>query len=239
MNDNHIASAFDRDLEGIQAKLMRMGGMVEQAIQGATKALLDRNPDLAAEVRMADKKIDALDESLQADCARLIALRQPIASDLRTVLSVMRIVSHLERTGDYSKNMAKRTGAILDLPEVKGAAGAIARMSRQVESMLSDSLNAFVQNDAKLAEDVRQRDVEVDEMYVAIFRELITFMLEDPRTISAAMHYHFIAKNLERMGDHVVAITAQTIYHVTGELPSEPREKGTSKIYDPETIQFP
>ena len=233
MSEHHIASAFDRDLEGIQANLMRMGGLVESAIQRATKALIDRDPDLAAKVRADDKKIDALDETIHAECARLIALRQPIASDLRTILGVMRIVANLERIGDYAKNLAKRTVVLLDLPEVPGATGSISRMAREVQAMLTDALEATLKQDPTLAESVRHRDVEVDEMYVAFFRELVSFMLEDPRKITACMHFHFIGKNIERMGDHAVAIANQTIYQITGQMPSEKREKGTENLYRP------
>jgi phosphate transport system protein len=233
MSEHHIASAFDRDLEGIQANLMRMGGLVESSIQRATKALIYRDPELAAKVRADDKKIDALDETIHAECARLIALRQPIASDLRTILGVMRIVANLERIGDYAKNLAKRTVVLLDLPEVPGASGSISRMAREVQAMLTDALEATLKQDATLAESVRHRDVEVDEMYVAFFRELVSFMLEDPRKITACMHYHFIGKNIERMGDHAVAIANQTIYQITGQMPSEKREKGTENLYRP------
>jgi len=233
MSEHHIASAFDRDLEGIQANLMRMGGLVESSIQRATKALIYRDPELAAKVRADDKKIDALDETIHAECARLIALRQPIASDLRTILGVMRIVANLERIGDYAKNLAKRTVVLLDLPEVPGASGSISRMAREVQAMLTDALEATLKQDATLAESVRHRDVEVDEMYVAFFRELVSFMLEDPRKITACMHYHFIGKNIERMGDHSVAIANQTIYQITGQMPSEKREKGTENLYRP------
>ena len=233
MSEHHIASAFDRDLEGIQANLMRMGGLVESAIQNATKALIDRDPDLAAKVRVDDKKIDALDETIHAECARLIALRQPIASDLRTILGVMRIVANLERIGDYAKNLAKRTVVLLELPEVPGATGSISRMAREVQAMLTDALEATLKQDATLAESVRHRDVEVDEMYVAFFRELVSFMLEDPRKITACMHFHFIGKNIERMGDHSVAIANQTIYQITGQMPAEKREKGTENLYRP------
>ena len=231
MND-HITSAFDRDLEEIQAKLMRMGGMVEAGIHDATKALSERDEVQAEAVRQADKEIDALDEALHADCARLIALRQPIARDLRLVLSVMKMVMHLERIGDYAKNMAKRSKVLFNAHEVSGATGSIKRMSREVELMLSDALNAYVRQDVTLAEDVRLRDQEVDQMYVALFREFLTFMMEDPRNISSCMHYHFIAKNIERMGDHIVAIADQTIYQVTGNMPEEARPKGMSSIYD-------
>jgi phosphate transport system protein len=231
MSEHHIASAFDRDLEAIQANLMRMGGLVESAIQKATKALIDRDPDLAAKVRVDDKKIDALDETIHAECARLIALRQPIANDLRTILGVMRIVTNLERIADYAKNLAKRTVVLLDLPEVPGASGSISRMAREVQAMLTDALEATLKQDATLAENVRHRDVEIDEMYVAFFRELVSFMLEDPRKITACMHFHFIGKNIERMGDHTVAIANQTIYQITGQMPAEQREKGTENLY--------
>ena len=232
MSEHHIASAFDRDLEGIQANLMRMGGLVESAIQSATKALIDRDPDLAAKVRVDDKKIDALDETIHAECARLIALRQPIASDLRTILGVMRIVANLERIGDYAKNLAKRTVVLLDLPEVPGASGSISRMAREVQAMLTDALEATLKQDATLAESVRHRDVEVDEMYVAFFRELVSFMLEDPRKITACMHYHFIGKNIERMGDHVTSIAEQVVYLVTGVHPDEARPKADRTSVD-------
>ncbi|HSG36847.1 MAG TPA: phosphate signaling complex protein PhoU, partial [Paracoccaceae bacterium] len=233
MTEHHIASAFDRDLEGIQANLMRMGGLVESAIQKATKALVDRDPELAVKVRADDKKIDALDETIHADCARLIALRQPIASDLRTILGVMRIVANLERIGDYAKNLAKRTVVLLELPEVPGASGSISRLAREVQGMLTDALEATLKQDTALAESVRHRDVEVDEMYVAFFRELVSFMLEDPRKITACMHYHFIGKNIERMGDHAVAVANQTIYQITGQMPAERREKGTENLSRP------
>ena len=231
MSDHHIASAFDRDLEDIRANLMRMGGKVESGLKGATEALSERNAEQAQKVRSADKAIDMLDAELQAECARIIALRQPIASDLRVILGVMRIVSHLERVGDYVKNMAKRTGVILDMPEVPGVSGSVARMSREVQNMLKDALDAYVRQDLALAETVRARDVEVDEMYVAFFRELVSFMLEDPRKITACMHFHFIGKNIERMGDHIVAIANQTIYQITGRTPDEPREKGMDNLY--------
>lgn len=233
MSEHHIASAFDRDLEEIQANLMRMGGLVENAIQKATRALVERDPDLASKVRADDKKIDALDETLHAECARLIALRQPIASDLRTILGVMRIVANLERIGDYAKNLAKRTVVLLEMPEVPDASGSISRMAREVQGMLTDALEATLKQDKALAENVRRRDVEVDEMYVAFFRELVSFMLEDPRKITACLHYHFIGKNIERMGDHAVAIASQTIYQITGQMPGEQREKGTDDLYQP------
>ena len=227
----HILSAFDRDLEAIRARVMRMGGLVEEALLNAARALKARDEALAAEVRRGDRAIDALELEINESCARLLALRQPIASDLRTALGVMKIAANLERVGDYAKNMAKRANVLAQMRPIEGAPGSIKRMAREVHAMLSDALEAFIREDAALAEDVRQRDLEVDQMYNALFREFLTFMMEDPRSITACMHLHFIAKNIERAGDHVTAIAEQVIYVVTGELPGESRPKGNRDVY--------
>ena len=233
MEEHHILSAFDRDLEAIQAQVMRMGGLVEEALLKGARALKSRDEERAAEVHKGDKAIDALETEINEACARLLALRQPIASDLRTVLSVMKIAANLERVGDYAKNMAKRSVVLMHMPEIEGGPGAIKRMAREVHAMLSDALDAFIRRDVDLAQDVRQRDLEVDQMYNALFREFLTFMMEDPRSITACMHLHFIAKNIERAGDHVTAIADQVIYLVTGEMPDEPRPKGNREVYKP------
>ncbi|WP_380052403.1 phosphate signaling complex protein PhoU [Falsihalocynthiibacter sp. SS001] len=232
MQDQHIVSSFDRDLEGIQALIMKMGGLVEVAISDATRALENRDVELAEQVRKNDKAIDAIEEQVNTEAARVIALRAPAASDLRTVLSVMKLAGNLERVGDYAKNLGKRTSSLAHMPDIDGAAGAIRRMGREVENMLRDALDAFVQRDAELAEEVRRRDQEVDQMYNALFREFLTFMMEDPRNITACMHLHFIAKNIERMGDHTTSIAEQVIYLVTGELPTEERAKGVMPSYE-------
>lgn len=227
----HIASAFDRDLQEIQANVMKMGGLVEEAIRNSSKALKRRDEELAEKVRNGDAVIDALEDEINSECARLIALRQPIARDLRMVLSVMKIAANLERVGDYAKNLAKRTEVLAQIREVEGAAGSIRRMAKEVQAMLADALDAYIRQDAALADEVRHRDLEVDQMYNALFREFLTFMMEDPRSITACMHYHFIAKNIERAGDHITAIADQVIYLVTGEMPGEARPKGTSDAY--------
>ncbi|MCU4655050.1 phosphate signaling complex protein PhoU [Roseibacterium sp. SDUM158016] len=221
----HIVSSFDRDLEGIQANIMRMGGLVEDAIAKAAQAFEARDPELAHAVRQGDAAIDALDVQINEEAARIIAQRQPIASDLRTVLSVFRISSNLERIGDYAKNIAKRAEAIMDHPPVNGTGASLRRMARQVELMLKDVLDAYIQRDADKALDVRDRDIEVDQMYSALFREYLTFMMEDPRNITTCMHLHFMAKNIERMGDHATSIAEQVIYMVTGDMPGEDRPK--------------
>jgi phosphate transport system protein len=225
-NQSHILHAFDRDLEGIQASIMKMGGLVEAAIAQAATALETRDAELAQTVRSGDKAIDALEQQVNEEAARILALRQPIASDLRTVLTVFRLSGSLERMGDYAKNIAKRTGVLLPMQPINGSAKSLRRMARQVELMLKDALDAYIQRDGDLAADVRARDLEVDQMYTALFREFLTFMMEDPRNITACMHLHFIAKNIERMGDHVTTIAEQVIYLVDGAYPDEDREKG-------------
>jgi phosphate transport system protein len=228
MNEQHILRAFDRDLEAIQAMVMKMGGMVEAAILDAAQALETRDEELATKVRAGDKAIDALEERINEEAARLIALRAPAASDLRTVLSVLKITASLERIGDYAKNMAKRSNVLGQMTAVSGAGGSLRRMSKAVVQMISDALDAYNGRDAALAEDVRNRDREVDQMYNALFREFLTHMMEDPRNITACMHLHFIAKNIERMGDHATTVAEQVIYLVTGEMPGEKRPKADS-----------
>lgn len=225
LNDPHIASAFDRDLEAVQARIMRMGGLVEAALSDAARALETQDESLADQVRRNDAAIDALEDEVNSECARLIALRAPIAGDLRTVLTVMKIAASLERCGDYAKNLAKRALVLGTMAQIPGAAGAIRRMARQVGLLLKDSLDAFVTRDFGLAEEVRQRDHEVDQMYNALFREFLTHMMEDNRNISACMHLHFIAKNIERVGDHATSIAEQVIYLATGSMPGDARPK--------------
>ena len=226
MQDQHIASAFDRDLESIQAQIMKMGGLVEDAIRLSAQSLDTRDEELAEKVRAGDRAIDGLEELINDQAARLIALRAPAAIDLRLVLSVIKISANLERIGDYAKNMAKRTGVLSQMPPVNDSAGSIRRMARTVEAMLKDALDAYIQRDADLALDIIARDEDLDQMYNALFREFLTFMMEDPRNITACMHLHFIAKNVERMGDHVTSIAEQVVYLVTGEKPDEARPKG-------------
>jgi phosphate transport system protein len=234
MVEDHTAAAFDRDLEAIQAQIMRMGGMVEQAIRDAAAAMEMRDEETAENVRLNDIAIDRLEEAINEDVAKLIALRSPMAVDLRMVLSVLKISGNLERIGDYAKNMAKRTNVLTQLPEIEGATAALRRMSREVELMLKDALDAYLRRDPELAHAVVLRDHDVDQMYNALFREFITFMMEDPRNITACMHLHFIAKNTERMGDHVTAIAEQVIYLVTGEIPGAARATADETSHNPD-----
>lgn len=230
MNE-HISSAYDRDLEAITTLIMKMGGLVEEAILKAAKSLAERDVELAEEVRAGDKVIDQLEVQINEEAARTIALRAPVSKDLRSVLTVLRLAASLERIGDYAKNIAKRTSVLVEMSPVNGSDAALRRMAREVESMLKDTLDAYLRGDAELAEDVRQRDHEVDQMYNALFREFLTFMMEDPRNITACMHLHFMAKNIERMGDLTTNMAEQVIYLVTGEMPDEARPKGDKTAY--------
>lgn len=230
MNE-HISSAYDRDLEAIQTLIMKMGGLVEDAILKAATSLSDRDVELAEEVRKGDKVVDELEIQINDEAARTIALRAPVSKDLRSILTVLRLAASLERIGDYAKNIAKRTSVLVEMNPVSGADTALRRMAREVQSMLKDTLDAYIRGDAELAEEVRQRDQEVDQMYNALFREFLTFMMEDPRNITACMHLHFMAKNIERMGDLTTNMAEQVIYLVTGEMPDEARPKGDRTSY--------
>ena len=225
MEDRHISSLFDNDLEKIQAHIMKMGGMVELAISNAMKSFVSKDIELAEEVRKGDVAIDEMEKLINEEAARVIALRAPTAIDLRIILSVIRVSGNLERIGDYAKNMAKRTGILIQMHDIENAAKSLRRLTREVGLMLKDALDAYVQRDVTLAYEVISRDNEVDQMYNGLFREFVTFMMEDPRNITGCMHLHFMAKNIERMGDHVTAIAEQVIYIATGELPKELRAK--------------
>ncbi|MFU8899531.1 phosphate transport system protein [Roseinatronobacter thiooxidans] len=223
----HTLSAFDRDLESISLNVLTMGGHVEAAIMNAARALESRDEDLAAQVVQGDKVIDAAEEEINNQVVRLLALRQPHADDLRAAVAVMKMAGELERLGDYAKNMGKRVPVLITAPMIEGAAGALRRQARLVGQMLKDMLDAFARRDAELARDVISRDVEVDDMTNALFREFITHMMEDPRNITPCLHYIFIAKNIERMGDLVTHGAEQVIF-VTEGRHAELREKGHS-----------
>lgn len=225
MNSGHILSAFDTDLERIQSLMLRMGGLVETALHDAISALEQGDLELAAKIRAGDQIIDALEEEIRQEVERVIALRAPTAGDLRTVLSVLTMASTLERCGDYARNVAKRTFVLEEFRYSSTLNGTLKRMSRVVETMLADALDSYVNRDIAKAQDVIERDLEADQIYNSLFRELLTHMMEDPRTIAPAMHLHFIAKNIERVGDHATNLAEQAIYLITGAFPDDDRPK--------------
>ena len=212
---------------------MKMGGLVEAAIMEAAVSLETRDVERAEKVRKGDKEIDALEESINQEAARVIALRAPTAIDLRLILSVIKISANLERIGDYAKNLAKRTSVLTQLAPIDDSAPALRRMGKEVERMLKDALDSYIAHDAELALDVIRRDRDVDQMYTSLFREFLTHMMEDPRNITACMHLHFIAKNMERMGDHVTSIAEQVVYLVTGDTPDDARVKADETSVQP------
>lgn len=226
----HILSAFDKDLDQVHTLTLTMGGLVETAIAEATKALEQRDEERAQRVIEGDKRIDALEDQINAAVIGVLARHSPTATDLRAMFSVIKVVASLERVGDYAKNMAKRTTVLAHM-NVDGTVGSIKRLSKSVRMMLKDSLDSYARRDPQMAEDVRLRDGEVDQMHSAIFRELLTHMLEDPRNITPCMHLLFIAKNLERVGDHATGIAEQVIYRVTGEHPEEARPKSDTAAF--------
>ena len=238
MDTPHIVKSFDEQLGQIESLIMEMGGLVEKQIAEAAEALLSRDTELSASVRDNDKRIDELDDKISDVAVRVIALRQPMAEDLRRVVAALKISANLERIGDYAKNIAKRTSVLAQAEPVGPAVKTIKRMSKLVQEMIKDVLDAYVAHDIHTADDVRRRDEEVDQVHNALFRELLTYMMEDPRNITPCMHLLFIAKNVERMGDHATGIAEQVYYMIHGSMPEDdrPKKDATSYTYvDPQT----
>ena len=233
----HTGGFVDRDLEAIQARIMKMGGMVERAITDAARSLETRDADLAEAVRLRDAAIDRLETTITGEATRIIAQRAPTEDDLRLVLTVLRISASLVRIGDHARNMAVRGPVLTQMTPVDGATAALRRMAREVGAMLKDVLDAYIQRDADLARAVIDRDRDVDQMYNAIFREFLTFMMEDPRNITPCMQLHFIAKNTERMGDLVLSVAEQVVYLVSGERPGHSRPDKDRASTDPVTFR--
>lgn len=232
MVDKHIVSAFNNDLNQIDSLVLEMGGLVEQQLQNATLALQKEDRALAKQVMQGDSRINALEAELNDVAIKVLALRQPVAVDLRMVVMSLKIARHLERIGDYIKNTARRTNTIAKAGAFTGSIDTLVRMSELVQKLTHDALNAYSNRDADAAQIVRDSDKHVDHMNNSLVRELLTYMMEDAGNIGGAMHLIFIAKNIERMGDHVADIANETIYLVNGSWPDDKREKedNTSKM---------
>jgi phosphate transport system protein len=217
----HTVRSFSADLEELAGDLARMGGLAEDVLSDALEAITSRNLTLADSVVDRDPLIDALQVEIEKKILRLLALRQPLARDLRQTISALKIAYELERIGDLAKNIAKRAKA-LDHVDLGPAIRGVGRMGRLVLAQLKRVLDAYSAQETDAAGLVRIRDEEVDEHYTSLFRELLTYMMEDPRTISGCTHLLFVAKNLERVGDHCTNIAEEIHFFVTGEqLPSE------------------
>jgi phosphate transport system protein len=226
----HIVKSFDEALNDMRALVTRMGGLAEAQIAAGVKALAQRDEDLARKVIAGDAAIDTLEDEIDDAAVRLIALRQPMAIDLREVIAALKISSDIERIADYAANVAKRSIALNQTPPVPSAS-AIPRLARLVQNILKDTLDAYAERDAERAIDVWHRDEEVDEMYTGLFRELLTYMMEDVRNITPCTHLLFIAKNIERMGDHATNIAENIHFLVTGKRLEGGRPKGDTTSF--------
>ena len=240
MTATHIVSSFSNDMNQLESLLLEMGGLVEQQLKNATDALHKEDRDLAKTVLRGDDRINELEAALNENALKILALRQPVSVDLRTVVMSLKIARHLERVGDYAKNMARRTRTITKAEAFTGSLDTLVRMSKLVQDMIRTVLDAYSRRDADMADSVRKDDAFVDQMHNTLFRELLTYMMEDTENIGGSIHLLLIAKNLERMGDHVADVAKETIYMITGEWPKNKRNKDdhTSKmIIEPSSDQ--
>ena len=218
----HIVKAYGDELNHLAAEVARMGGLAEAEVADAIDTVTRRDLPLAQSVIERDVKLDALNLEIERKAIRMIALRQPVAQDLRRTVGAMKIASNLERCGDLAKNIAKRGVVLAESEPITPLTRSIERMGRLVEGRLRDVLDAYTGSELERAIGVWSRDDEVDEHYNSMFRELLTYMMGDPRTITACAHLLFIAKNLERIGDHATNIAEIVHYEITGEdMPSE------------------
>jgi phosphate transport system protein len=221
----HTLRAYDEELEGLTAELSRMGGLAEVEVGDAIRAIARRDIALAQAVIGRDARLDEIEVEIERRAIRLIALRQPVADDLRRTVAALKISMNLERCGDLAKNIAKRALVIAESDPITPLTRSIERMGELVSARLKDVLDAFAARDVDRAKAVWQRDQEVDEHYDSIFRELLTYMMADPRMITSCAHLLFVAKNLERIGDHATNIAELIQYEVTGESVTDQRPK--------------
>jgi phosphate transport system protein len=220
----HTVKAFDDEIGELRGHIADMGGRAEMAITLAMQALVKRDLELARKVIADDKAIDRLETEVEKLAVRIIALRAPMADDLREVIAALKIAAVLERIGDYAKNIAKRTGALEGRRKIEPIS-LLPSMAQVATEMVNDVLNAFAARDAKLAIEVNERDKVVDDFYNSIFRTLVTYMYENPQSIGNAAHLLFVAKNLERVGDHATNVAEMVYFAATGEYMAE-RERG-------------
>ena len=216
MANDHTVKSYDEQLNLLSRKILEMGGLVEQQLAFSIEALAARDIEAAVRVIEHDDRVDDLEEEIDKHAIRLLATRQPMAIDLRHIAMAMKISNDLERIGDYAVNIAKRIERLVKVPPVQSQY-AIPRMAQITQAMIKDVLDAYLERDAARAVTAWHRDDEVDAMYESLFRELSTYMLEDPRNITACINLLFIAKNLERTGDHITNIAEKIHYMVHGQ----------------------
>jgi phosphate transport system protein len=213
----HTSAEYERELQGIKDGLLYLGALTEKALEKGSIALLERNSELARQIVCEDEQIDQLDVMLEEKCIRLLALRQPAARDLRYITTAIKITGHLERIGDMAAKIAEKILILNDLPQIKPYID-LPRMIEIVRGMIRKSLDALVRGDVEQADRVRQEDTVIDQLNDQIFRELLTFMMEDPHKIQVCLYIMQISKSLERIADHTEGIADMVIYMVTGKI---------------------
>jgi phosphate transport system protein len=224
----HTIKAFDEDLDRLQAIISEMGGLAEHAIRESMRCLSQRDLDGAKKIVADDKKLDGLEIEAEKRAVQVIALRAPMAGDLREVVAALKISGVVERIGDYAKNIAKRVPMLVDMRDIEPLS-LMPEMARIATEMVHDVLNAFVNRDAEAALRVIDRDQAVDDFYNSIFRTLLTYMMENPHNIGQSTHLMFIAKNIERVGDHATNIAEMVYYAATGNYVGD-RTKGADPL---------
>ena len=226
----HIVTAYSQELKALRDRIAEMGGLVESQVASAATAVLHQDVDAATKTVAQDFAVDQLERDIEQQVIRMLALRQPMAQDLRQIVASLKMTGDLERIGDYASNVAKRSVVLAENPLPYSLSG-IAHMTRLVQENLKLIIDAIGEGDADKALEVWRADRAVDDIYNAIFRELITYMMEDPRNITSCTHLLFIAKNLERIGDHATNIAETVHYATTGEVLPGNRPKGDNSPY--------
>jgi phosphate transport system protein len=226
----HIVKSFEQELNRLRSLITDMGGLVESQVAMACEAVISRDGAAATAAVEADPKVDAMEREVEQFVIRLLALRQPMAQDLRHIVAALKITGDLERMGDYAANVAKRSMVLEQFTLAYPFTG-LAHMSRLVQENLKSIIDAVGESDTEKAMEVWRSDEVIDDIYNALFRELITYMMEDPRNITPCTHLLFIAKNLERIGDHATNIAENLFYAVTGQTIPDARPKGDTSAY--------
>lgn len=225
-SSGHIVKSYDEELQQLNNTIIEMAGLTEAQLNSAITALVNRDSELAYRIIDDDDRIDELNYEIDTQAMQLLALRQPMALDPRNVVAALKISADLERIADYATNMARRTIPLIETDTV-GPIHVIPRMGRLVTAMMKDVIDAYIAHDADKAHEIWSADAEVDEMYVSLFRELLTYMMEDARRITPCTHVLFIAKNIERMGDHVTNICETIHFLVHGDRYEKDRPRKT------------
>lgn len=214
---DHISREFNSDLELVRDRVMQMGGLVEQQVRDAMKALLDNNSALAEEVADRDHEVNQMEMRIDQECSEILAIRQPAATDLRLVLAVLKIITDLERMGDEAERIARAALSLSAKEQIGTGRQQIEHLAKRVQKMVSNSLDAFARMDEDIIKKLEKKDAKVDAEYEALIRQSITYMMEDPRTISRVIDLIWVARALERIGDHAKNIAEYVVFLVEGE----------------------